>query len=58
MYLRLKPIIKWLACDELLLTMPMSFRRNVVGYNVDLSHERNVGDQSHIREGVHALRSK
>ena len=27
MYLRLKPLIKWPACDELLLTMPMSFRK-------------------------------
>ena len=28
MHLRLKPIIKWPAQDELLLTMPMSFRKN------------------------------
>ena len=28
MYLRLKPIVKWPARDELLLTMPMSFRRS------------------------------
>lgn len=28
MYLRLKPLIKWPARDDLLLTMPMSFRRN------------------------------
>ena len=28
MYMRLKPIIKWPAHDELLLTRPMIFRRN------------------------------